>query len=76
MSVITSVTLPLEPKNVGMTISCAGQNAAPTTRADPYAYISANTDVAANKLLQFYTALTFGNNLAFTMNVTGQYEVA
>jgi hypothetical protein len=59
-----------------MTISCAGQQAAPTTRSDPYAYIVANTNDAASKLLQFYTALTFGNNLAFNMNVTGTYEVA
>jgi hypothetical protein len=73
---LTSVTLPLEPKNVGMTISCAGQQAAPTTRSDPYAYIAANTNDAASKLLQFYTAITFNNNLAFSMVVTGQYEVA
>jgi hypothetical protein len=72
---LVSVTLPLEPKNVGMTISCAGQQAAHTTRSDPYAYIIANTDDAASKLLQFYTAITFQNNLAFTVNVTGQYEV-
>jgi len=31
---------------------------------------------SANKLLQFFTALTFANNTAFIMNVTGSYEVA
>jgi hypothetical protein len=73
---MTSITLPVEPKNVGMIIPLIAQNAAPTTRADPFAYIVANTDTSANKLIQFYTALTFQNNLAFSMIISGQYEVA
>lgn len=73
---LVSVTLPVEPKNIGMMIPCIAQNAAPTTRADPFAYIVADTDISTNKLIRFYTALTFNNNFSFSMIISGQYEVA
>jgi hypothetical protein len=72
---ITNVTLPVTPANVGMKIACAAQTAAPTTRSDPYAYIVADNATAANRLLQFYTALTFANNTAYSLIVSGSYEV-
>ena len=73
---ITSVTLPVTPADVGMKIACTAQTAAPTTRSDPYAYIVADTATVINRLLLFYTALTFANNTAYSLVVTGSYEVA
>jgi hypothetical protein len=72
----TSFTLPVTPANIGMKIQCAGHQLVSTTRTDPRAYVVADNATSGNRLLQFYSASICSNNAAYSINITGQYEVA
>ena len=55
---------------------CGGGTSTVYVDDPPLKLAAGATVTTANKLLQFYTLITFSNNLAFSMIISGQYEVA
>ena len=73
---LTSISLPITPANIGMKIMCKSDQLVFTTRSDPRAYIVADNANAANRVIQFYSISAFSNTRVYSLNITGQYEVA
>ena len=75
-AVLTSISLPVTPANVGLKVACTGNMFIYTTRSDPRAYVVADNAVVGNRLLQFNSMSAWSNSRAYSLNITGQYEVA